>query len=260
MRQAPDSSSFYRRMQAADERWTAALRHVQKRIRKGERLGVEIKVNEVCDDFNLTSGWNAFLSNFDYTREVTPCRVAAAREEWRRQELIRWVLDHPAEAAQRLSQGRSKARRTAQPRQLKESAEVAETAPKAPRQEAAPVPVIVPLTPQIRLATWGFGDLMRSLWVRWDVEEGAGHWRTVDTWHSLQPQVYDYERVRYASGLEDVVKHYRSGSFRGGRLTDAEMERILKEGVEQITAKCPGKRLEDKNVMTRRWVRLHTKS
>lgn len=258
MRPSPDSSSFYRRMQAADARWTAALQHVQARLRKGERLGVEIKVNEVCDDFNLTSGWNAFMTAYDYSKPVTACRVAAAREEWRRQELIRWVLDHPQEAAQRLAQGRSKARRYSQPRRLKESAEVAETAGKAARTEEQPV--VVPATPQIRLATWGFGELMRSMWVRWDVEVSAGHWSTEDTWHSLQPQEYDYERVQYPGGQSDVVKHYRAGSFKGGRLTDAEMERILAEGVEKIRAQFPGKRMEDAEVMTRRWVRLHTKS
>ena len=41
MRPSPDSSSYYRKMQAADTRWTEALKHVQARLRKGERLGVE---------------------------------------------------------------------------------------------------------------------------------------------------------------------------------------------------------------------------
>lgn len=258
MRPSPDSSSYYRKMQAADARWTAALKHVQARLRKGERLGVEIKVNEVCDDFNLTSGWNAFMSSYDYSKPVTACRVAAAREEWRRQELIRWVLDHPQEAAARLSQGRSKARRYSQPRRLKESADLPETAEKAARTEEEPV--AAPALPQIRLATWGFGDLMRTLWVRWDVEVSAGHWRTADTWHRLHPQEYDYERVTYPGGQTDVLAHYRAGSFKGGRLTDAELERILAEGVEKIRAAFPGKRLEDADVMSRRWVRLHTKS
>jgi hypothetical protein len=98
------------------------------------------------------------------------------------------------------------------------------------------------------------------MWVRWDVEVSAGHWSTADTWHSLHPQEYDYERVTYPGGQTDVLAHYRAGSFKGGRLTDAELERILAEGVEKIRAAFPGKRLEDADVMTRRWVRLHTKS
>lgn len=257
MRPSPDSSSYYRKMQAADTRWTEALKHVQARLRKGERLGVEIKVNEVCEDFNLTSGWNAFMSSYDYSKPVTACRVAAAREEWRRQELIRWVLDHPQEAAARLSQGRSKARRYSQPRRLKESADLSETAEKAARTEEEPV--TAPALPQIRLATWGFGDLMRSMWVSWDVEMEAGHWTTHKTWHRLEPQTYDYELVTYPGGQGDLLKHYRTGSFKGGRLTDSEMERILAEGVEKIRAEYPGKRLEDADVMGRRWVRLHTK-
>ena len=273
--QAPDSSAFYRRMQESDARWTAALKSVQERIRKGERLGVEIRVGDVCADFNLTSGWNAFISNYDYSQPVTPCRVAAAREEWRRQELIRWVLDHPQEAVERLQAGRSKPVRVRPPRKLKEAVKAPETAKEAePVTEQAPAPVADPQVEalvekqveealaEVRLMTWGFTDLMRGMFLRWEVRDPkTKRAQYFSSMHSLRPQVYDTALVRMPSnGAYNEVREYRGGSFRSGRLTDTEMERILGEGVAQVRAKYPQARLQAQDSLARSWAQMWSKS
>lgn len=269
MRPSPDSSSYYRKMQAADTRWTEALKHVQARLRKGERLGVEIKVNEVCDDFNLTSGWNAFMSSYDYSKPVTACRVAAAREEWRRQELIRWVLDHPQEAVERLQAGRSKPQRVRPPRQLKEAVKAPETA-----KEAEPAPATAQeqvkasqeAVPEgladVRLMTWGFTDLMRGMWLRWEVRDPkTKRAQYFSSMHSLRAQEYDTALVRMPSnGAYNEVREYRGGSFRSGRLTDTEMERILGEGVAQVRAQYPQARMQAQDSLARSWAQMWSKS
>lgn len=267
--QAADSSAFYRRMQEADARWTEALKSVQERLRKGERLGVEIRVGDVCADFNLTSGWNAFISNYDYSQPVTPCRVAAAREEWRRQELIRWVLDHPQEAVERLQAGRSKPQRVRPPRQLKEAVKAPETA-----KEAEPAPATAQeqvkasqeAVPEgladVRLMTWGFTDLMRGMWLRWEVRDPkTKRAQYFSSMHSLRAQEYDTALVRMPSnGAYNEVREYRGGSFRSGRLTDTEMERILGEGVAQVRAQYPQARMQAQDSLARSWAQMWSKS
>lgn len=231
-------NDYYNKRIATDERLTAALLSIQRRINAGERIGGRGKhsdnicVSEVLERYEVTTKWSPFVMGFDYSTKITQPRVASAREAYQRRELMRWTLAHQQEAMEQLG--------------LQELPK-----PKPEREQEQAMPVV----PEIKLDDWGLTSGMKALWLGWKVtdmtaEGGVLPYRTL---HSLKPQSYRHEHYTTPGGEQLVRRTRLAGSFKNGKLTNEEAQRVLAEGRARLAEMFPGKVLEPQASTERQW-------
>lgn len=214
---------YYAKQEAVTEKLYACLRDIKRRIQAGQKLGTRgrhantqeggnICLRDVIPSYGLSTSWSPFVKGFDYSRPISPERVAVERHRWQTEKEIRWALRHPEAAAIRVGEPRQK-----------------------PYRELAPVAV-----PDIRLHDWHFTDYMKGLVCVWTIKDG----RSTQTTHSLEPQVYAEEIRTNKNGQEYVVRRYIGGSFHDGKLTGREQKRIVREARQTLAATFPALTLE----------------